>query len=397
MSKITVGLKNEITRQSDVTSKPLRDNFTNYQNAINDNQDQITAISTSTTNNETVLARGADHASLKERLDSMWAGQPNYLKYGGVVSINGGDAQKVDVTTGEARVDGSDIIWSADTSETIPFTSANSRYDVVCVSSSTTTGGQHLEIVRGAESANPVLPDIAETQRALWVLTIGTATVALSWDARSQGCTYFSEGRWMYEWKIQDAFNDVTDQGTDIYVKRGCYYETLVWDDNITVYAENGADIYNATTSVLYSWASIDLSSFTNATVIYNAGINSSFYRYDGQHEFFIIPRFREGINNGISDVKEMVLDLPVWDMDASITKSVAHGLSNKEQIINVDVRIVNDADSAFRSLKGNNYGSVRWDDTNVYADRTTGGTFDHTDYDSTASSRGRVYVKYTV
>ena len=51
MSKITPALKNEITRQSDVTSKPLRDNFTNYSNAINDNQDQITALSTAATNN----------------------------------------------------------------------------------------------------------------------------------------------------------------------------------------------------------------------------------------------------------------------------------------------------------------------------------------------------------
>ncbi len=271
MSKITPGLRNEITRQSDVTSKPVRDNFTNYSNAINDNQDQIDAISTSTTNNETVLARGVDHASLNSRLDSMWEGQPNYMKFGGVVTINTGDAQKVDVTAGEARVEGKDIIWSADTSETIPFTSANSRYDIVVVNSATTTGGLHLEIVRGAESATPVLPSIAETQKALHALLVGTATVALSHDVRDQGCRFFNEGRWFFEWKIQDAIDALTSGG-NIFVGRGTYFETITYSNNQIITFEGGT-VFNTAAGVLIDFADIDISSLTKTMIIWSGGV----------------------------------------------------------------------------------------------------------------------------
>jgi hypothetical protein len=405
MSKITPALKNEITRQSDVTSKPLRDNFTNFANAINDNQDQIDAISTAASDNEVVIARGADHATLTSRLDSMWSGQPNYLKFGGVVTINGGDPQKVDVTAGEARVDGSDIIWSSDTSETIPFTSANTRFDVVVVNSATTTGGLHLEIVRGAESATPVLPAIAVTQKPLWVLTIGTASVALGWDARDQGCFYFDEGRWYYEWKIQDAI-DALATGGDIRIGRGTYYETLTYDDNQTLTFEGGTTLKNAggTTIVL---GDVDLSGNTDTKILYDGGFNfKGAYDQIGNSDITGTLTVSGGIDTDGTLLKTRIINIGDWDMNRSATGAASVSISlspwtgtDWKNIRNVRALIRNDADTEYTHLDN--------DDTNGVIDRIgpsnairlnvgTGGIFDTTDYNNgTSYNRGWVMIDY--
>ena len=394
MSKITTSLKNEITRQSDVTSKPLRDNFTNYQNAINDNQDQIDALSTSTTNNETVVARGADHASLNERLDSMWTGQPNYLKSGGVVSINGGDAQKVDVTAGEARVDGKDIVWSGDTSETIPFTSANTRFDVVVVNSATTTGGLHLEIVRGAESATPVLPTIADSQKPLWVLTIGTATVTLSWDARDQGCRYFNGGRWAYEWKIQDAIDNLS-VGGNIQIGRGTYYETLTYDDSQVLIFEGGTTLKNAGGTTI-ALEDIDLISKTNTRVITEEGEMAS----DGVQSII----YRDTTpTESTKLLKTKIIEIGDWNMDTGTGVSVTHNVADRKKIREVTAIIRSDDDGTYRKLahtgtSGTTSGAVTSiASTTIGLSRTTGGIYDDAAYNSTSFNRGWVTVTYEV
>lgn len=218
----------EIARQSDVISKNLRDNFTNLKNKLNELNAALAAVAIGTTNAETTLARPF-HDDLKERLDSIWSGQTNYVKSGGVVTINAGDAQKVDITAVECKINGIDTKTSSTlTSGTIAFTSASTRYDVVVVNSDST-----ITIVTGSESADPVLPSVASTQRALWVLIVFPASVNLGWDARNQGCISFSSGRMLYDWKIQDA-NDNGDG--DIYVGSGQYYEevTLSADTKLT-------------------------------------------------------------------------------------------------------------------------------------------------------------------
>jgi hypothetical protein len=263
-SKLGVNDISEITRQSDVLSKPVRDNFTNLKNKTNELVDEIAAAAIGTTNAETTAARPYN-TNLKERLDQVWDGQYNYLNSGGVVTINVGDSQKVDVTAATGTIDGIQVKISAATSATIDYTSANTRYDVVVANSDST-----FTVVTGAESATPVLPTIATTQRPIEVLTVGTATVALAWDARSQGCYYHYQGRVAYEWKIQDAI-DALSSGGNIYVGPGTYLETLTYDDNQTITFDGGVTLKNAAGTTLL-FEDINLSAKTNSSIYYGEG-----------------------------------------------------------------------------------------------------------------------------
>lgn len=183
MSKITPGLKAEITRQSDVVSKNLRDNFSNYANAINDTDTRVDNIAATGTIVEVSDAR-PNHTVLKNRLDSIGVNQEdargiiNYKKSGGVVTINAGDTAKVDMTECQAKVSGIDIKVSAATSSAIPASAAgNHRVDVFIVQSDNTA-----TIVTGPESlkasTNPAFPTIALTQLSLAAIYVDdTASV----------------------------------------------------------------------------------------------------------------------------------------------------------------------------------------------------------------------------
>jgi hypothetical protein len=381
MSTLTEQQISEITNQSDLISKYVRDNFTNIKNAVNDNQEQITAISTAASDNELVQARD-DHASLNDRLESINQGQFNYLKSGGVVSINGGDPQKVDVTAGEANVNGGDIIWSADTSETIPFTSANTRFDVVVVNQATTTGGLHLEIVRGAESATPVLPTVAISQKALWVLTIGTASVALGWDARNQGCIYDYEGRQKYSWKIQDAIDDLPSTGGLIKVGGGSYYETLTLKDNIVLDVDPRCDLFTAA-GVSTDWSTYPVRAFDGTSI-----------------------KYKQGINNDNAIVRTFVEEIGIWNMDttSNVTVSWSSNLDiSIHKILNVRVSIIQDGQSdprwpldSFNSSTERQDGGVRnWSISSAVLYRRGGGIFDSASFDDGAMNRGYITVTY--
>lgn len=174
MSTLTNDLVNEITRQSDLISKSVRDNFTNYKNAINDNQTQINNLSTAATNAETTQARPF-HSSLNDRLNSIGRGKPNYVKYGGTVTQQGTPDMTVAIAAGEAKVNGIDVKWSADNSETLTAPVSNPRIDIVVANSAYSTGGTVLEIVSGAEAAAPVIPTIAATQVAIARLDLTVA------------------------------------------------------------------------------------------------------------------------------------------------------------------------------------------------------------------------------
>jgi len=263
-SKLTSADISEITRQSDVISKPVRDNFTNTKNKINELVDEIAAVAIGTTNAETTAARPYN-SNLKERLDQVLTTQYR-IDTGGVVSINAGDSQKVDVTAGTGTVNGIQVNWSATTSATISYTSANTRYDVVVINTDNT-----LTIVTGAEAAIPVLPSIASTQKALWVLLIGTASVALNHDARDQGCYYNYQGHLKFNWKIQDAIDDLTNGGT-IYINRGTYIEGLTYDDNQNLIFEGGTVIKD-TSGTTINFEYVDLSTKSESKIEWSGGI----------------------------------------------------------------------------------------------------------------------------
>jgi len=271
-SKLTSANSPVPAYQSDVISKTLRDATTNHKNKINEIIDDLAAVAIGTTNAETTAARPYN-TNLKERLDQILDGY-YIINSGGVVSINAGDSQKVDVTAGTGTVDGIEVNWSAATSGTISYTSANTRYDIVVINTDNS-----LTVVTGSEAASPVLPTIASTQRALWVLLIGTASVALAWDARDQGCWYNNGGHLEYKFEIQDAI-DALSSGGNIFVGRGTYLESLTYDDNQIIVFE-ASTVLKDTSGTVVNLQTVDLSGKTNSKIIWDNGENHSDSNYN--------------------------------------------------------------------------------------------------------------------
>ncbi len=228
--------------QDDIDSYPLRTNFTNLKNNMNELNDEIAAAAIGTTNAETTAARPY-HDSLKNRLDDMWKAQHNYMINGGEVSASSPAAMTVEIAAGRAKVDGIDCKWSAATSGTITAPGSNTRYDVVVVNSDST-----ITVVTGAASADPVLPAIAQTQKPLAFLTLTSATATITaseiTDCRDQGAYYLDDGIFKYKWKIQDAIDDISSG--QIFIRNGSYYEQLVLTDksNIELIGEASTKIY---------------------------------------------------------------------------------------------------------------------------------------------------------
>jgi hypothetical protein len=176
-SKLTSGDISEITRQADVLSKPLRDNFTNLKNKTNEVIDDLAAVSIGTTNAETTAARPY-HASLKERLDDITSGKPNYRDtITSLVTESTPNAMTVEIAAGAGQVGGITVNWSAATTGTITAPSVNPRIDIVVVNSDNT-----ITVVTGAEAATPLIPTVTNTQLALARidLTVGMATITNS-------------------------------------------------------------------------------------------------------------------------------------------------------------------------------------------------------------------------
>lgn len=97
-------------------------------------------------------------------------------------------------------------------------------------------------------------------------------------------------------------------------------------------------------------------------------------------------------------DIKR--IDIGDWDMVATASINVAHGLTLAD-ILEVSVWIYNDAASSispigFDSGTGS-AGRFNMNTTNVILWRTLGGLWDSTNYDSTSYNRGHIYIKYKV
>ena len=105
MSELTSADIYEIAHQSDVVSYPLRKNFAAMKAAINDNQNQISAISSAGSANETVQAR-LYHSSLNDRLTTAEKASGNMLIAGGEVIEQSTPNMTVKIKALEAIVNG---------------------------------------------------------------------------------------------------------------------------------------------------------------------------------------------------------------------------------------------------------------------------------------------------
>lgn len=165
---------NQITFQSSLRSKPVRENFTDTENALNDLQSQINALATPPAGTEVTNARD-NHTVLRDRLRSGFSVLDRYMVSGGLVAEDTGLNMKVTVALGEAVVAGVGCIWDAQTSGTITPHATLDRWDTVVVNSDNS-----ISIVSGTASASPVLPNIASTQKKLAHLYITGGMTAIT-------------------------------------------------------------------------------------------------------------------------------------------------------------------------------------------------------------------------
>ncbi len=96
------------------------------------------------------------------------------------------------------------------------------------------------------------------------------------------------------------------------------------------------------------------------------------------------------------------IVNIGDWDMDGTITVTVAHGLT-LSTIRRVEVLIRDDADGAYYDPSyspadgsaGGGYGITYVDSTNVRLSRVTGGPFDATSFNATSFNRGWILIWY--
>jgi hypothetical protein len=217
--------------QGKVWSRILRRNYANIKNAVNDLYNQIAGIQTSATNAETVAAR--DYSDdLKSRLDFTFADFGSFIVESTIsepfkVTEDSPASMKVNINGGDASVNGVFIHHEgAELSGTLTAPATNPRFDVVVLNSDST-----ISVLTGTASADPVLPAVASSQRALAILTMtpGMTTIPNSaiFDCRGQGAMAFPAiGPKSYHWLIQDAIDAAGSNGR-VEVSSGRYYEEL--------------------------------------------------------------------------------------------------------------------------------------------------------------------------
>ena len=102
-------------------------------------------------------------------------------------------------------------------------------------------------------------------------------------------------------------------------------------------------------------------------------------------------------------DLTIKTIDLGDWDMDATASLNVAHGLSATEwkTIRSASLIIRNDADTtyyeAFNHTISKEVYFTSMDSTNIVLNRAAGGTFDDVTFDSTSYNRGWLTIQYTI
>jgi len=96
--------------------------------------------------------------------------------------------------------------------------------------------------------------------------------------------------------------------------------------------------------------------------------------------------------------VRTKIVNIGDWDMDATASVNVAHGLTSTD-IVSVDVWIREDVGTVMTPLTYNTAGTpagyFRFDGTNVILNRLAAGVFDSTSYDATSFNRGYITIHY--
>lgn len=175
-------------------------------------------------------------------------------------------------------------------------------------------------------------------------------------------------------------------------------------DAEITLNATNNVRISNP--SLLFNESAEIQSQFTsqNCNIFTStAGNTVSIGSSDGT----VTISGRTNLNSGVSfdggNTRWVFTEIQIgdWNMDTTASVNVAHSLSSSEwkTIRNISTTVRNDADSSYYELvnsgSGVEGGISGWNSTNIVLQRTGGGLFDSTDFDSTSYNRGFVSFWY--
>lgn len=188
----------EITRQADVLSKPLRDNFTNLKNAINDNQTQLTAIVTPASGSEVVNARD-NLASLQANIRARRGfGDRVISETDFIVTEQGTPDDTVQVAAGTGVIAGIGVTSAASQNSGSISASSAGKHRIVTVA---IQSDNTVTVVEGAEYdsfADAVFPSLSSTQMPLAWIDIDDTTPVVINDAD------INDGRAF----LVDPFND---------------------------------------------------------------------------------------------------------------------------------------------------------------------------------------------
>jgi hypothetical protein len=164
---------NVISYQDPVRSKPIRENFSDIQNAVNDLQTQINELTTPPEGSEVTNAR--DNADvLRDRLRGASLSQGNVVISGGEVTAQGTPDMTVHIAAGTALVNGIYCNWAAQDSGTITAPSTYPRYDLVVANSDNS-----ISILTGDEAASPIPPSYSSSQKEISFIYLTTATTSI--------------------------------------------------------------------------------------------------------------------------------------------------------------------------------------------------------------------------
>lgn len=101
---------------------------------------------------------------------------------------------------------------------------------------------------------------------------------------------------------------------------------------------------------------------------------------------------------DGTNTFKIKLISIGDWDMDATASVAIAHGLTYAN-ILDVSAAIRNDTDTLRYNLGDTTAGAIAswitWGATNINLEREAAGPFDHVDFNSTSFNRGWITVTY--
>ncbi len=172
--------------------------------------------------------------------------------------------------------------------------------------------------------------------------------------------------------------------------------QTLIWEV-ATTYASGDPVVWSdATSRNLHQIDKLQLVAGTVGAGLadYDESIVNTVYSY-------ATYKPSVGVETGIYKLREKIIEIGDWDMDTTATISVTH-LVDYTKIRSVSIVIKNDAATSLFNINSftagvSNGAFQSIDGTNVNLERTTGGLFDSTDYNSTSFNRGFITIQYEV